>query len=89
MELLIERSLLEDLGFERCRNTSGWDHEVWYHKIDFWVHFFEDSDSNSQKMYHHEANAFITSRSEFLRKFLFEFENHIIDASYIHYTRLF
>ena len=85
-EPLIERSLLEDLGFERCKNEAGWNHEVWYHDIDFWVHFVEET---PRDMYYHEVNAFLSTRKDFLKKFLRCVEGHFIESSYVDYTPIF
>ena len=87
-EPLIERSLLEDLGFERCKNEAGWCHEVWYHRVDFWVHFIVEP---KREMYYHEAheaNAFVDTRKVFLQRFLYALEEHFIESAHVHYTRI-
>ena len=85
-EPLVERSLLEDLGFERCKNEAGWGHEVWYHKVDFWVHYDEEP---PRLMYYHEVNALSSTRKEFFQKFLRLVEGHFIESSSVSYTPIF
>jgi hypothetical protein len=36
---MINKEILKQMGFKKCDNTSGWNHEVWWHSSDCWVHF--------------------------------------------------
>ena len=77
----IDRDLLNEMGFSRCKQEAGWGHEVWYHSIDFWVHF----DSPDEKCYHHSVNAEVDTRGDFLAKFLYQLEQRFMESAYIHY----
>lgn len=60
---MIDRELLSDMEFVECPR-SGWNHEVWYHDSDFWVHFGDPIKGNK-----HEISA-SASRKEFFRRFI-------------------
>lgn len=78
----VDRELLGEMGFSKSTNEAGWGHEVWYHPVDFWVHF----DSPREKCYPvHSLNAETESRGEFLARFLTKLEQHFIDSAYVHY----
>lgn len=72
---MIDKELLNDIGFVRA---EGWDHEVWYHDCDFWVHFdgaFEGLDG--------QQISGSASRSEFIAMFLEQFRRSIRDSATI------
>ena len=68
---MISQELLKDMGFEK---GSGWDHEVWYHECDFWVHFGGDDDLGMPDC---QIYAGETTRPEFFKKFMSTFESGI------------
>lgn len=45
---MINKEILKQMGFKKCDSTSGWDHEVWWHSCDCWVHFHNKSNANSE-----------------------------------------
>jgi hypothetical protein len=85
---MIERDLLQDLGFVKCESESEWDHEVWYHPIDFWVHYDVPPPDDRALHWTIEAYALYMSRSEFLKNFLYGVEEHFISSASVHYNRV-
>lgn len=66
---MIDKQILQDMGF---RLAEGWDHEVWFHDSDFWVHFGIKND-------HFEStiDGINSTMKEFFEKFLANFESGI------------
>lgn len=72
---MINKELLKQMGFKKCDNTSGWDHEVWWHSSDCWVHFHNKLDPNA-KFYSYSPGLYLhldgdsESMTDFFKEFL-------------------
>ena len=85
---MIDRSILRGLQFRECDESSGWDHEVWYHKSDYWIHYGLSTEERSKLFLFHERDGDTCDQEEFLTVFLRHYGEKIMESASISFPSL-